>query len=554
MSPRTTAILALVTLVLGAFVYLYEIEGGADRESAREGEKRFYPDVQAEAIDSVELRTSDGADARFERTSGTWRIVAPVVGRADPMALDAIASALAQLARAGRVRSSPGDVAQFGLDDDARVVRFRAQDGDHVLRVGRATPVGGNVYVRADEDPEVAYVETYRLNALRHDLDALRDRRIVRLEGEALVELVIDASAVGGARDDATGSAERGAAARRASSPAGPTVGEARRRIVLARDAAGPWQIREPIRAQADQQAVREVVANLEYLQATGFVDARTSEVEAALREPMLEIRWRAPADEAADETAGDATTEAAADAMDDRAPGATGSIRIAGLVDGSRLVESEGRLYTLAPERLEDFPRSVDAYRDKQLVDLDPDALARIELAFADGTEVVLARDREEGGWTASGRVVESDAVAALADALATLRAESIVADAMGEAERAGLGLAPPAVRIRLQTGDGAPVLAEGDEDAGDEARVGQGATGIELGRLDPDRGLFARRSGEPVVYALAASLAEILPLDLARFAARYERLETPVDASDSPGAGNAPAGSGDGADLLEQ
>lgn len=421
------------------------------------------------------------------------------------MALDAIASALAQLARAGRVRSSPGDVAQFGLGDDARVVRFRSEDGDHVLRIGRATPVGGNVYVRADDDEAVAYVESFRLNALRHALSELRDRRIVGLEGESLVGLTLDWSG-GDGRDGAARHA--GAPGKR--SGGGAAGSDGARRVVLARDAGGPWRILEPIAARADQQSVREVVSNLEYLQASGFVDERSSAVGSALQETVLEIRWT----ERADGADAAAQAEGAAAAAEK-----TGAIRIAGLVDGSRLVESDGRLYTLAPERLDDFPRAVDRYRDKQLVDLDPDALERIELEFPSAPPIVLSRGGD--GWTAAERDVEPDQVATLADSLATLRAEAIVADAMGEAELAGVGLAPPAVRIRLQAGGSGAATASGATSGPADAAHAPAA--IELGRLDPARGLFARRVDEPIVYALAASLAETLPLDLAAFETRY-------------------------------
>ncbi|MFO0691679.1 MAG: DUF4340 domain-containing protein [Myxococcota bacterium] len=478
MSPKTTGLLALVALVLGAFVYLYEIEGESKREAELETGKRIFAGVDAAAIDGLELTTTDGVAARFERRDGEWRVVAPIEGPGDATALDAIASALSGLARAGSVDADPGDLAQFGLAAGAQVVRFQAKEARHALSIGRATPVGGNVYVRADETGPVVYVESYRLNALKRGLGELRDRRIVRVAQDTLSRLVI----------------------------AWPE-GEATTAVELERDASGVWQIRSPIAARADQQTVRELISNLEYLQAAGFVDERTAAVEAALRETVLEVRLTERAG-----TAADAET--------------TKSLRIAGLQDGSRLVESEGRLFLLAPERLEDFVRSRDAYRDRQLVDLPPGALARLELDFAGGGEVVLTRG--EAGWSAEGREIEPDAVSSLADALTTLRAEQIVADAMGPAELASLGLAAPAVRLALKTAEGAGADVV-----------------LELGRLDPERGLFARRADEPVVYALAAALAETLPLDLAAFDERYGRRPEPP-ASDPPARESEGAASG--------
>jgi len=474
MNPRTTGILALVALLLGAFVYLYEIEGDVAREAEREDEKRIFPGLEAGDVDALELTTTDGVAARFERREGAWRIVVPTEGRGDATALDAIASALVQLARAGTVKAAPGDRAQFGLGDGARVVRFGAKDATRTLRIGRGTPVGGNLYVAAGEDGEVAFVERYRLNALDRALGDLRDRRILPHSADAPARLRLSWPEAKG------------------------TAGVTLERAGEADD--GDWWIREPIAARADQQTVRALVSDLEYLQAAGFVEERTPAVEAALAETALSIEWE------------------------------SGTLRIAGLLEGARVaVGPDGALYTLAPERLDGFPRDLGAYRDKQLVELEADGLAKIELALPGGDPIAL--ERGETGWSAGARAIDADLVAELAVELAALRAASVVADEMGPAELASVGLAPPAARIRIE---------------------GATTVELELGRLDPERGLFARRAGEPTVYALPASSAETLPLDSAAFDARYgphaAEAMTPVPDAD-PSATAAPA-----TDLLEQ
>jgi hypothetical protein len=483
MNPRTTGLLALVALVLSAFVYFYEIEGEKGREAGLESAKRLFPKVEADAVESLELTTKDGIAARFERRDGAWRVVSPVDGAGDAVALDAIASALAQLARAGSVKADLGDLAQFGLDDAAQVIRFEAKDEAHSLRVGKATPVGANVYVATDAGSEVAYVEGFRLNAWKKDLGDLRERRILALEADAVERLAISWPEADGAFE-----------------------------VELARDAARQWQIVKPISASADQTTVNELLSNLAYLQASGFVDERTPAVEEALRESAISFRWSTAV---GDEKGDDSSRE-------------QGAFRVAGLLDGARVVESGGGgLHRITAERLDDFDRRLAAYRDKQLSDLDPGAIARIELEFAvvdaqeaemspiappdaaDARRVVLVQ--KAGTWSSEGRDLDPEALAGLAANLASLRASDLVADEMGGAELASVGLAPPAVRIRLVSG------------AGDTAE--SVALEIELGRLDPERGLFARRSPDPAVFALPAELAESLPLSLGGFEARLSK-----------------------------
>jgi len=493
MNPRTTGILALVACLLGAFAWCYEIEGEGGREALRSAEQRLFPGVAAADVAVLELTTSDGVAARFERRDGSWRVVAPIEGRGDAMALDAIAGALAELARAGAVKAAADDRAQFGLGPDARALAFEAAGERHVLRIGRETPVGGHVYVSADAGDAVDYVERYRINAFDRALGDLRDRRILALAADDVARVEL-------AWPEASGSVA----------------------VALERAADGDWRLHRPVDARADQQTVRELLSNLEYLQATGFVDERTPAVEAALGETALEVAWSGRPE-------GEATGEGPADG-DSGASASGGRLRIAGLESGTRLVESgDGALHRIAPERLDDFARDPAAYRDRQLVDLEPDALGRIELELGEAPAIVL--ERGEAGWTAGERALDGDAVDGLAAELAVLRAETLVADGMGDAELASLGLAPPVARLRI--GQAEPVV-------------------LELGRLDPERGLFVRRAGESAVFVLSPSVAETIPTDRAAFEARYGAKA--ADEGDAAEAADADAPSiAPGADPLE-
>jgi len=59
-NPRSTGVLALVALALGAFIWFYEIDGEADRKRAEEADKQLFADlggVQPADPQDVELRT-----------------------------------------------------------------------------------------------------------------------------------------------------------------------------------------------------------------------------------------------------------------------------------------------------------------------------------------------------------------------------------------------------------------------------------------------------------------------------------------------------------------
>ncbi len=496
MNPRTTLVLAVVAALLGAFIWLHEIGGEAARQSAEDDAKRLHPGLESSDIQALAFTTRDGVEARFERREGRWWLVAPVEAPADATALDGIAGALVNLPREGRVEE-PGALEQYDLGDEARVVRFEVAGETKGLRIGRTTPVGGHRYVaRLDED-EVAYVATYRLNSLDRDLVDLRDRRIFGFEAADVVGLEL-------------------------TWPEGA--------VELERDEAGDWQMTAPVAAPADATRIRELLSDLSFLRAQSFIDEPDEQVQAASQDPVLELRWtvlgRDPGADGDPAQAGEAR-EAAEQ---------TQEIRIGGRVgEGLLLSRSDGRLYTIAPERLEDFDRSVNAYRDKTLASFALDRAGRIELELDDESgesrssiTVVLG----EGGWTrlepteggSAESPLDSEAISELVRTLADLHAADILAEEMGESELASLGLAPP--RASLKVAD--------RKDPGAEPRI---LAGVELGRYDAERGIFARRTGSPTIYVLDPELAELLPLSSQAFEERYSTAGRGLDEGEGEG-----------------
>jgi hypothetical protein len=465
MSLRSTGVLALVAMILGGFIYWYEIEGEASREAARDDEQRILAGLQSEAVDMIALSTQEGVAARFERLDARWRMTSPVAGRADATALDAMAQALTNLPREGRV-ANPGDMAEYGLGSQAQRIRFVADGKPGELLIGRSTPVGGHVYVAAltdGEDPAVEYVERYRVNAFNRNLDDLRERQILSFEGAELRTL-------------------------RISWPAA----EGKTEVALARDDAGQWQMGVPLVGVADQQTLRDLISNLSYLRATGFVDVRTDEGDAALANPAIAFHWTLSGDH-----------------LESR-------MRI-GLTNPPIVEGPAGQRFTIDAERMDEFPRAVVAYRFKMASEFDLVDARHLELEFqgdegAASVEPMRVEARlEEAGWSGDEPAIDSTRASDLVRQLASLRAVDILADEMGPAELASLGLAPPRVRIRI---------ANRLEGEGDSATLAD----LMIGRLDPGRGLFAQRRGDSTIYVLPASVAADIPISREAFANEFE------------------------------
>jgi hypothetical protein len=449
LNPRTTGILFLLVAALGAFVWFYEIRGEAGRQDAEAAAKRLFPGLEASAIQRVELTSSDGKRARLERRGSDWRLTAPLDAPADTFAADAIASALAQLGSEA-VYESPQPLAVYDLADESRDLKFQAGDALHVLRLGKPTPIGGNRYAFVGGQTRVYTVPAHAVNALAKSLDDLREKRVLRFDADA---------------------------ARRVSLrwPGG--------KVVLARGDPG-WKLEEPIVGPADQTTVDELLSDLSFLRASGFVDAPTAQQEGLLAAPELEVEIEIQPEEEGGEPR--------------RLKLAIGGRESA---EGERLARAEGTpaLFRLPSERLLDFPREVGSYRFRELARFDLDQAERLEIAFQPPGQaaVTVTATRGEQGWSSTPDAVEPAKLATMIDELSRLRANKILADSMGEAELRELGLAPPNVRFTV---------------SGEEGQLAQ----VDLGVSKGSDGLVARSSGGAAVYLLASHMGDVLPVSL--------------------------------------
>lgn len=475
MNPRTTALLALIVIGVGCFIYFYEIGGEAKRQAALDEAKRVFTGLSEGDIDAVALQTQDGVDARFERKEGRWEVVSPLKDRADTAALDAMASALAHLTRQGTV-ADPGDPSQYGMGSDAKIVRFEVGGKEEGLRIGRATPVGGRVYVTRLGDDQIDYVDAFRINAFKRNFDDLRDRRIFGFDAADVETLRVSwVNSDSGSQNE----------------------------VALARRDAGGWQMGVPVDTRADEQTVREVLGDLSFLRAKGFVDKRSPEVDAALAKPWITIHWT---------LRGDHLERVAT---------------FAGMLGGDRLIETgAGRLYTIDVSRAKDFERTIADYRYKMLSEFEVSSARRLTLDFAPSgaadEPMHVVADLTGEGWSSENPSIDPARASDLVETLSSLRADDIFAEEMGPNELKSLGLAPPLVAIRV------------DQEVEPAAQT-HALAEVAIGRLDAKRGLFVQRVGEPTIYLLSAEHAKALPISREVFARDFEA--KPADAQTATG-----------------
>ena len=113
MNPRNTGLLLVATLLLGGFVYFYEIRGRAEREE-EERQAELLVHFETEQVTGLEVETDEGT-VRATRSDGEWSIVAPLAVPADGSAIDALVDRLQGATHERMVVEAAEDMAHTGL-------------------------------------------------------------------------------------------------------------------------------------------------------------------------------------------------------------------------------------------------------------------------------------------------------------------------------------------------------------------------------------------------------------------------------------------------------
>jgi hypothetical protein len=458
--------------LLGAFVWFYQVQGADRRKEAEASAKRLFPQVEPDDVRALEFTTQDAQEARLERGEAGWALVRPLAFPADETTVSGLASGLAQLSSEGTLEDAQAP-AVYGLGEGAVQVRFEAGGTAHSVRFGRKTPVGYNTYATVDDAGTIYTVPSHRASAFERPLLDLRERRVLRFDRSS-VEAIDLRWPGGGAslekRDDA-------------------------------------WSLTAPLAAPADAQTVDDLLADVSFLRAEGFVDQPGDDAEQSFADPAFEVLLRLGA------------------AEEGAAP-TTQRLQIGRAVPGDRRLArgSEASLYEIPAARLDDFPRRLGAYRQRTLGSFAPADARRLELEFSDlsGAAVQIVAERGETGWSSSPEAMAPGKIARLVSELSGLRAQDVEADGLGERELAALGLAPPRARF---------VVLGAAEEGAPAAELGA----FELGAFDSSRGILARAPGGETVYRLDYALAEHLPLSLNAFHNRFLSAEPAAEEEES-------------------
>ncbi|TDI22088.1 MAG: DUF4340 domain-containing protein, partial [Acidobacteria bacterium] len=176
---RSTLVLLLVALGLGAYIYFVE----SDRPPGGTPEPRDTVfDFESDDITRLSVTAESGDHTVLEKTDNRWRLVEPFAGAVDVTEVVALASSLASL-EMQRVVAEPEettDLTAFGLGEPRIEVGVTTTTGtDARLLIGEQTPTGGDLYATLAGSNRVFLISGYLDGTFNRTTFDLRDKTIL---------------------------------------------------------------------------------------------------------------------------------------------------------------------------------------------------------------------------------------------------------------------------------------------------------------------------------------------------------------------------------------
>lgn len=186
MRPRTLIVLAVLVLVLGAFIWFFERDLPSTEERAEKA-KLALP-VEEDEVTAVVIERSgarvrlarDAADREAASDDGAaapareWRLEEPLQARANRTSVDSLVSALTSLERE-RVLDE-ADPEAVGLAEPRATVTLETAEGEQTLTVGAEIPASSNMIV--GHGGEVLVVSGYVWDQLDVEVDEWRSKDV----------------------------------------------------------------------------------------------------------------------------------------------------------------------------------------------------------------------------------------------------------------------------------------------------------------------------------------------------------------------------------------
>ena len=450
MKWKTTLILAVVAIAVGAYIKFYESKQPGTEEAKRQSQKVL--NFNRDKIDGIVIQNGDDkTDVR--RRDNKWYLETPIKDRADNSLIDNLLFDLEGWQKeatisAKEVQADKNKLNEYGLSKPKLRLKLVGQGAPPEILFGKDAALEGKMYVRFENSRETFLVGQSVKKAIEKKADEFRDRKLTDLI-TAQVSRVVLKSAAGEMELQKRGD---------------------------------HWEIVKPLRARGDDQKIGDLISLVTTARTQQFVaDDRGDLHPYGLAEPRGSITLFGQNDKQGQ------------------------MLQVGGVPDKEKeqiyvRFSARGFVYTL-PRKIEEVlntkPNDV---RDRHLVRIDTKILDRITIDAPGKGKTVLGRKDEN--WTIASRnnaPANSGEVRRLIDTLQNEQVTKFVEDVASNLAKYGLD--KPPLQLTFSS------FASGNTA---ETKAGeQPFATIAFGKIDGDN-VYARVGDEPFIIAVRHGLLD--------------------------------------------
>ncbi|MFO7962920.1 MAG: DUF4340 domain-containing protein [Desulfobacterales bacterium] len=156
MRPKTLISLSIIFVVLGSYVYFFELNSTDEVQSVPEPDKLIT--VDPKEVEQVRLKTEDDLFV-FGKTDQNWMMTSPVRQDVMDSRVETLFSVF-DYAYIREISADPTDLSIYGLDEPEIEFGFRlkGENAFTTLQIGDNSPYGINCYATFEHEPEVFLV------------------------------------------------------------------------------------------------------------------------------------------------------------------------------------------------------------------------------------------------------------------------------------------------------------------------------------------------------------------------------------------------------------
>ncbi len=247
MKFKSTAILFLVFLVLGGYVYFTEFRGQEEKQKQQEAKKKAFQ-VEDKDITELSLAYPDRTISAVKKGDKQWEMTSPAGVETDSDEWQSLASDVSRIEREDTVAQNAQDLTPFGLKDPAVKVSAKTKEGKSFeILFGAENPRKTFTYAKFGNNNDVFLTASNWEKTFTKTVADLRNKKVLELEPDDIDDVkVMDGS-----------------------------------KELEAQKSGDNWQLKKPIDTKADNGEISTFLSSVRFARATSFpdqpVDAKTS-------------------------------------------------------------------------------------------------------------------------------------------------------------------------------------------------------------------------------------------------------------------------------------